>query len=123
MRNKIIAVLLAIVAALGGGAVLGGSTAGNEYTATSTAASFAGTHRQLKVGAGSLGVVTISSTSAHALTLWNATSTTDSASTTIATFKASVAEGTYQFDTASFSRGLVVSAEAGYQGSAVVGWR
>lgn len=122
MRNKIITFLLAVAALLGGGSYLGSVTAGNEYTATTTASTFGGTHRQLKVGPGALGNVTIASTSAHSLTLWNATSTTDSASTTIVTFKASASDGTYTFD-ASFDRGLVVSAEAGYQGSAVVGWR
>lgn len=95
---------------------------GSEYISTTTDSTYAGSHRVLRttVNAPSctIGSVIVASSSATAFTVWNATSTTDVASTTLATFKASVAEGTYTFDSAC-SRGIAVSFPAGFNGSVV----
>ena len=69
-----------------------------------------------------LGSIIVASSSATSFTIWNATSTTDVSSTTVAVIKASVAEGTYTFDT-ELTRGLIVVKPAGFNGSYVVTYR
>src|SRR3990167_733248 len=75
---------------------------GQAYNSTTTISTSAGTHYQARstsnVGGCELGTVTVASSSSSRLQLWNATSTTDSASTTIANFDESIAVGTYIFD-------------------------
>lgn len=105
---------------------LGSVTQGNEYNSTTTRSTSAGTHWVAKTttngGMCALGSIVVASSSATTLTIWNATSTTDSASTTIATLKAGVAEGTYTFD-AVCTRGVVVATPASFNGMYVVTWR
>lgn len=107
-------------------APLGSVTQGNEYNSTTTRSTSAGTHWVAKTttngGMCALGSIVVASSSATTLTIWNATSTTDSASTTIATLKAGVAEGTYTFD-AVCTRGVVVATPASFNGMYVVTWR
>ena len=69
-----------------------------------------------------LGSIIVASSSATTITIWNATSTTDIASTSFVTLKASVAEGTYTFD-AELSRGLVVVKPTGFNGDYVITYR
>lgn len=69
-----------------------------------------------------IGSVIVASSSATSFTIWNATSTTDTASTTIATLKASVAEGTYTFDS-ELPRGLVVQTPSGFNGNYTITFR
>ncbi len=95
---------------------------GNEYYSTTTVSSWAGTPRVIRAGAGTLGSVVVTGTHASIVRVMNATSSTDLASTTIATFAASPANGTYTFD-AVFDRGLVVETLTGFTGSYVFTWR
>ena len=123
MKSKLIAFLLGIVALLGGGAYLGSSIDGqaNAY-ATTTIAAFANNPRMLKVGNCTLGAVVISSTTNAIFTIKNATSTTDIASTTVASFAASAANGTYLYD-AELPRGCAVEAPVGFVGSYTITWK
>lgn len=69
-----------------------------------------------------LGSIIVASSSATTFTVWNATSTTDTASTSLVTLKASVGEGTYIFD-AELTRGLVVVKPTGFNGDYVITYR
>ena len=103
----------------------GGVPVANEYRATSTAAfasSTAAKYQLIKTGNSVLGSVTIASSSSKILTIWNATSTIDTASTSFVAFKASAAEGTYVFD-AILTRGLIVALPADYNGNAIITYR
>lgn len=106
--------------------VQGSVTQGNEYTSTTTVSTSAGTMWQAKSTSGNpycaLGAITVSSSSATTLTLWDATSTTDVSSTTIATLKAGISEGTYTYDIYC-KRGLVISTPTGFNGNYTVTWR
>lgn len=99
---------------------------GNDYHATTSIASSAGTHWQARVAANggcALGSIVIASTTSSAnITLWNATSTTDTASTTIVTIPPNAAAGTYTFDIVC-ARGLVVETPTGFTGQTVVTFR
>ena len=89
---------------------------GGEYQATSTYPTvLTARHTLIDNTYGTLGSVIISSTTAGTMKIWNATSTTDSASTTIATFAASAANGTYTFD-AIITRGLIIETSIGFAG-------
>jgi len=104
---------------------LGSTISGQEYQATTTISTSAGTHWQARVAANggcSLGSVVVASSSNTVLRIWNATSTTDIASTTIVTFDSDVLEGTYTFDI-SCSRGLVVDTPASFDGVYTVTFR
>lgn len=94
---------------------------GQSYNATSTVP-MTGTWNQLKYGQGDLGSVVVASTSATVLRIWNATSSTDVASTSPVHFVASPANGTYQFD-ATFDRGIIVERVAGFNGAYTITWR
>lgn len=98
------------------GQTLGSVTDGQVFTATTTynnvgTATFGAT-KQLKSNAGVLGQVVITTAAAGTIRLQDATSTTDIASTSIATFPASAAAGTYIFN-AAFGRGLIVETITG----------
>lgn len=93
-------------------AALGSVTTGNEYMGTTTR-QFNGTALSnasvLRTGTGSLGSVVITGAATGVINLYDATSTvtnTQYGTTTLATFPASVATGTYTFDV-TYSRGLV----------------
>lgn len=105
---------------------LAGVDSGSEYNATTTTSTQANTHRLVKTTTISpvctIGSVVIASSSATAFTVWNATSTTDVASTTFATFEANAVEGTYAFDS-TCTRGIVIAAPTGFNGSVVTTYR
>lgn len=100
---------------------LGSIETGEEYNATTTAAMATG-FSVLKTSSGQLGSVIVASSSAATFTIWNATSTTDIASTSPVRFVASPANGTYTFD-ASFTRGIIVEVPTGSNGSYTVTWK
>lgn len=91
---------------------------GQEYTATTTGNGQAGLHLLAKTtfngSSCGMGSVIVASSSATTFTVWNATSTTDVASTTITKLKAGIVEGTYTFDVS--CRGVVIEAPAGFNG-------
>jgi hypothetical protein len=129
MKKVIITILTAVLVFLGGTQVnkvnLGSVADGQGYYATTTAAGsgFAGIHKQLKTSYGMLGSVVVASTSpVGTFTIWNATSTTDTASTTIATFPVLPTAGTYTFDVEA-PRGIIVNAGTGFIGNYVVTWK
>lgn len=70
-----------------------------------------------------LGSITIASTTNASIRIWNATSTTDSASTTpLFTLATSTAAGTYTFDLI-LTRGLIIDYPIGFAGSYVITYR
>lgn len=90
----------------------GGVTVGNEYEATSTRNSVGTelpTLTVLKTGSGSLGSVVITGAASGIMNFFDATSTdtnTEWATTSLVTFPASTAAGTYVFDI-NFKKGLL----------------
>jgi len=130
MQNKLTIGLVVVLAiALGAvGVILQlpqmsfGSVATTEvYLATSTEKVGDG-HKLLHAGPTMLGSVVITSSSSPLvdLVLWNATSTTDVASTSFLTIKAPLAQGTYTFDV-QLNRGLVVNMGTGYAATGAKG--
>lgn len=102
---------------------LGSVQDGSEYTyGTTTAAGLKNFKSTTNTSSCVLGSVVIASSSATSFTVKNATSTTDVGSTTIATFEANAAEGTYTFD-AACSRGVSVDAPAGFNGYVITTYR
>lgn len=100
---------------------------GQEYLATTTDSTSAGTNSNFKTtangGTCAFGSVVIaSSTIEHQIEIRNATSTTDVASTTIATFEPNAAEGTYTFDL-TCDRGLSVITPASFNGVYIITYR
>ena len=83
-----------------------------------------GGYRLLKNGSGILGSVVITNSTAGSFNLYDATSTNhnDYATTTLAKISASVAAGTYTFDSV-FSRGLVIEFQATNVASGTVTWK
>lgn len=95
---------------------------GNEYSATSTATMTTVMNTILVNRPVTLGSIVIASSSSKTLTIWNATSTIDTASTSVAVFKANTVEGTYTFDV-SLPRGLIIQTPAGFDGSYTITYR
>ncbi len=100
----------------------------NEYKSTTTAtmngsgATTARTQISIQSGESVLGSVVVSSTTNATFKIWNATSTTDIASTTALTFSASPANGTYTYDV-SLTRGLILEFPSGFLGSYTITFR
>ena len=69
-----------------------------------------------------LGSVIVASSSATAVTLWDATSTSDVSSSTIAIFKSAISEGVYTFDII-LKRGLIINLPTGDNGSYTITYR
>lgn len=117
-------VLLVLVLLMGRAqTTLGSVVDGSEYTyGTTTAAGLRSFKSTTNSPVCTLGSIVISSSSATAFTIKNATSTTDVGSTTIATFEANAAEGTYTFDVAC-SRGVAVDAPSGFNGYVITTYR
>ncbi len=94
---------------------LGSSNVGNDYMSTSTYNQYAvpqfATSQVIRNSGGTLGSVIITGAVAGTMRFVDATSTTDTGSTTIATFPASAAANTYTFDV-EFLRGLIVVTSA-----------
>lgn len=124
-KQKVVGVLLALAALWGGStgvANLGSVTADGTYQATTTVG-MASVHNLISANrVVTLGSIVVASSSATAFKVWNATSTTDSASTTAFQLKAAVAEGTYTFDI-ELPRGLIVERPTGFNGDYVVTYR
>lgn len=91
------------------------------YTATTTSAIAEG-HIQIKSGYGMLGSIVVASSSATTFKVWNATSTTDVASTSITNFVASPANGTYTYDV-NLSRGIIVELPTGFNGAYTITYK
>lgn len=105
----------------------GSVTQGNEYTSTTTDSTAAGTHWVARtVNGGSscvLGsIVVASTTSTSDFRIWNATSTTDIASTTLVYLPISAGAGTYIYDVVC-SRGLIIDTPTGFTGSYTITYR
>lgn len=135
MKNNILAVVIIvgfisiaflITATKNGGQGIGSVVQGSEYNATTSIATSAGTHWLAKsttnAGVCVLGSIIVASSSDTTFTLWNATSTTDIASTTIVAMVADIAVGTYQYDI-TCSRGLVVETPASFDGQYTTTYR
>lgn len=125
LKEKIIAVLAAIIIALGGGYTatnLGSVQDGHAYNSTTTP-TISGALLMVKEGQGTLGSVVIGVTSATTFELRDATSTTDVASTTLLQVAASPAIGsTMTLDTA-FTRGLSIVFPASFTGRYTITYR
>jgi hypothetical protein len=127
--NYIVGAVLTLLALFGinvGQQTLSGVSVGSEYNATTTRAMTGGValaapafRTIVSDSRATLGSVVIASTTAATIRLWNATSTTDSASTSIASFPASVAAGTYTFDSIA-DRGLIVELGTGFAGDYII---
>jgi hypothetical protein len=91
------------------------------YKNTSSSASSTATVAVMyRGGAGVLGNVTILTTSAHTIKLYDgASASATSSATLIGAFPASAVVGTYNFNVA-FTKGLIVETQSAYAGSAVV---
>lgn len=102
---------------------LGSVARGGEYQATTTSTMGTNKHQLIQSAYNSssvtLGSIVVASTSATTIKIWNATSTTDIASTTLGTLKASVAEGTYTFDLI-LTRGLILEIPTGFNGNYII---
>ena len=103
---------------------IAGVNQGQEYFATSTVLG-GGVLRQLRTDAPAvLGSVVVASSSATTITLRNATSSTDSASTTVLTMPADATVGTYTFDVGDlFPRGMALEVPSGFNGEYIITWR
>jgi len=120
LKQKIVAVLLAIVALFGGGYTatkVGSVSEGSAYTSTTTYNGAGAINLTkdvvLKSYGGTFGSFVITGAVAGSIIFYDAntkdaSTTALGASSTLAIFPASTAAGTYTFDTA-FSRGLLVS--------------
>ena len=129
-----IAVLIALIATLAPkfqvapeSQVLGSVTQGNEYFSTTTR-NHLGTEltnlKVLKTNSGSFGSVIITGAGTGVMNFYDATSTvtnTEWATTTLASFPASTAAGTYTFDVV-FSKGLLFE-EVGSVATSTITWR
>ena len=130
IKQAVIGILVAIIAALGGGYYVsnpvGSIQDGQAYNATTTynlgGAPTFGVAQVLKTSGGTFGSVVITGAVAGAMKFYDATSTTDVASTTIATFPASAAAGTYTLDSA-FNRGLIMGTVTGLTPTTTITWR
>jgi len=103
---------------------LGGVTVGNEYNATSTDGMSGIDDTGLIIGKpAALGsIVVLASSTAGTVTFWNATSTTDTASTTIFTVPTNMPENTYIFDLIT-PRGLSIRPSSDFNGNFVFTYR
>lgn len=118
---SIVAVVLAsreVVVPSQGSVVVGG-----EYQATTTLNMGTNKHQLIQSAYQSssvtLGSIIIASSSATTIKIWNATSTTDTASTTLGTIKAAAGEQTLTFD-AIMTRGLVLEIPTGFNGNFII---
>ena len=131
----LIAVTIATLALQAPREAYGSARPGDEYMATSTAASnvYGATvtgDRLLKTGSGALGSVIITGANTGVVNFYNATTssvllrTGGAATSTIllASFPASAAAGTYTFD-AEYTNGLLVELESGTMSTSTITYR
>lgn len=122
-----VAILLAVIGVFSiiwqrPGQVSGSVMPAGEYLATTTVG-MASVHNIVSANRViSLGSIVVASSSATTFKVWNATSTTDIASTSVFGMKASIGEGTYTFD-AELPRGLIVEKPTGFNGDYVITYR
>ncbi len=135
MNKTIVGSIIVILIILAGGyflvpkasntdKILGSVAQSGEYQSTTTKTADVGLHQYGTVAAGTasvLGSVVIGTTHASVVEIRDATSTTDVASTSIATLAASPS-GTYTFDVA-LKRGLSVYSQAGFTGIYTITFR
>ena len=106
---------------------------GGEYQSTTTVAAMKFTAGGagvaplvLKAGPGTLGSITIASTTAQGATgvfkIYDGTYSTSTATSTLASFQANASMGTYTFD-ANFYAGLIIDAPVGFNGLYTVTFR
>ncbi len=95
---------------------------GGEYFATTTTDMAVVMNQIVSNRVTTLGSIVIASSSDTAFRIWNATSTRDSASTTLATLEPNASEGTYTFDVV-MTRGLILELPTGSDGSIVTTFR
>lgn len=102
---------------------VGSVTQASEYHATSTLAGTAAGLNNIFEGAGTLGSITIvSSSAAGGFTVYDADSATSTATTTIAVFPASATVGTYVFDVA-LTQGLRITVPSSFNGNFITTYR
>ena len=101
---------------------LGSTYPGGEYNSTTTVG-MASVQNVISANrVVSLGSIIVASSSATTFKVWNATSTTDVASTSVFAMKAAIGEGTYTFDT-ELTRGLIIEKPTGFNGEYVITYR
>jgi len=100
---------------------IGSVTQGNDYKYASSTTD-TGMKRLVANKPATLGSVIVASTTNATFTIWNATSTTDTASNTVASFPALVGAGTYTFDI-TVPRGLIIKPGVGFLGQYIVTYR
>lgn len=126
--------ILGVVFTLGGqsetqGEMISGVNRGNERHSTTTSEISASRISQLSSQAGGLGYVTFTQSNTVGWTIWNATTsninlrTGNKATSTLilADFPASMAVGTYQFDSIA-TDGIIVDMKAGMGTSTITHW-
>jgi len=112
-------VIIGVGLYLNKGGSIGSVTQGNEYKYASSTGALA---RQLSARPATLGSVVVVKATAQAFVIWDATSTTDIASTTIVTLPASIAAGTYTFDLQT-KRGLKIVPATSFAGEYITTYR
>lgn len=121
----IIALLAFIGFKMNGNQPIGSVARGGEMQATTTNNFSDGFNTIVSNRSATLGTIVVSSSSpssaANIITIWNATSTVDVASTSIK-IRAGLTEGTYTFD-AIRARGLIIDKPAGFNGFYTITWR
>lgn len=102
---------------------VGSVTQASEYQVTSTQAGTVAGLNNIFEGVGTLGSITIvSTTAAPGFTVYDADSATSTATTTIAVFPASATAGTYVFDV-SLKQGLRISVPSSFTGNFITTYR
>lgn len=126
-----IALILGIIFSQRPDQAIGSVVRTGEYQATTTnsmtgdAILAARTMRLIQTGQSTLGSIVVSSTSPSTVApvrVWNATSTTDIASTSVVLMPTASANGTYTYDI-SLTRGLIIELPGGYNGAYTVTFR
>lgn len=99
--------------------VLGGVGQSNDYVATTTNSGTAAAVYYVKSTPGAVGEITVASSSASTFTVLD---TNGLATTTVATLKAGIAEGTYQLNR-TFIYGVAVQVPSGFNGQYITTYR
>lgn len=100
----------------------GASVLDGAYSYKHVSSSFAGANTVVCGGSCTLGRVVVNTTSAQIVKLYDGASTATSSATLIASLKASVGEGTYNYETVT-SKGIVVEVPSGFTGSYTISYK
>ena len=127
MNNYILPIFAFVIGVMVGylfvtNAPVGSVSVSNEYNATTTDSTSAGTVSVLTNRGCTVGSVVIATSSGGTLTIKNATSQTDTASSTLVLIPINTIAGTYTYDV-TCDRGLVLEIGSGFDGEYVVTWR